>query len=90
MESYRYTDTFPRLRAIWAILRDGAVIWNVNLDTATASFFTRAGKVAPGIVVLHGLTVDDLPLTLDNLSPILIQGQDDDTSIGADEDIETR
>lgn len=89
MDTIYFTSRFPRLRAMWAIWRDGAVIWNVDMAEGSV-FTTKAGKVARGIVALRGLTIGGVPIELSNLSPAPCEGQEDTTAIGADEDVEAQ
>lgn len=89
LDTIYFTHRFPRLRAIWALLRDGSVIWNVDM-TPDSNFTTRSGKIAPGIVVLHGVTVEGQPLGMEHLYPAEAVAQEDDTTIAADEDIEAQ
>lgn len=71
---------------MWAILRDGAVIWNVDL-TGSFRFETRSAKNAPGIVVLHGLSANGVPVTVDDISLIDPMAAESDGTIEADEDV---
>ncbi len=79
----------PKLRAIWAIIRNGAVIWNADLSGTDGHLETTAGKERPGIVIVRNLTINGQAIDLDDINPATgLQTAVGDVNVAADEDIE--